>query len=250
MWKAKQTMTMNPTMQMKPIIKKIAMMGLMLLMPCLGFSQSASESYNKGVALMNKAEYTEAIRCFKASMAINKSAANVKKCNEQISKCQRLQKGTVASVSPKPAREALRLNVNRVFMTFPADQEQTIAAKVEVSPEKSGWTASLATDVNWCRLTKSMDGNELYVTCIPSNSVNKRTVKVNVVLGSLTQTIDVVQQGIGDVAYKGVYHIVAKGERLQDIAKRYGVTIKNLTEWNGLTTMTIAPGMKLKVSAP
>ena len=47
------------------------------------FAQSATESYNKGVTLMNKGDYQGAIASFKASMAINKSAANVKKCKAQ-----------------------------------------------------------------------------------------------------------------------------------------------------------------------
>ena len=184
---------MKPTMQMKPMIKKLVLMSLMLIIPCLGFAQSASESYNKGITLMNKAEYAEAIRCFRASMAINKSAANVKKCKAQISKCQRLQKRS--SASQKPVVEPPKLNISDSLMTFPANREQTIAVKVEISPEKSDWTASFAIDVNWCRLAKSMDGNELHVTCLPSNSTIQRTAKVNVVFGDLTRSIDIIQQG-------------------------------------------------------
>jgi len=50
-------------------------------------------------------------------------------------------------------------------------------------------------------------------------------------------------------AYTGIYHTVSDGETITDIARRYGVTVKDIVKWNNLMTMTITPGMKLKVSA-
>ena len=47
----------------------------------------------------------------------------------------------------------------------------------------------------------------------------------------------------------GKYHIVSNGETITDIARRYGITVRDVVKWNNLTTMTITPGMKLKVSA-
>lgn len=49
--------------------------------------------------------------------------------------------------------------------------------------------------------------------------------------------------------YSGAYHIVQSDESITDIARRYGVTVKDIVKWNNLMTMTITPGMKLKVSA-
>ena len=43
-------------------------------------------------------------------------------------------------------------------------------------------------------------------------------------------------------------HIVSQGETITQIAARYGVTVKSIVQWNGLKTMTLTPGMKLKVS--
>ena len=48
----------------------------------------------------------------------------------------------------------------------------------------------------------------------------------------------------------GTYHTVSKGETITDIARRYGITVRDVVKWNNLTTMTISQGMKLKVSAP
>lgn len=51
-------------------------------------------------------------------------------------------------------------------------------------------------------------------------------------------------------ASTGVYHTVQSGETITDIARRYNITVRDVVKWNNLTTMTITPGMKLKVSAP
>ena len=45
------------------------------------------------------------------------------------------------------------------------------------------------------------------------------------------------------------FHTAQSGETITDIARRYGVTVKDIVLWNNLKTMTITPGMKIKVSA-
>lgn len=49
--------------------------------------------------------------------------------------------------------------------------------------------------------------------------------------------------------YVGKYHTVQSGETITNIARRYGVTVRDIVKWNNLSTMTITSGMKLKVSA-
>lgn len=44
------------------------------------------------------------------------------------------------------------------------------------------------------------------------------------------------------------YHTVKSGETITDIARQYGVTVRDIVKWNKLTTMTINAGMRLKVS--
>ncbi len=45
------------------------------------------------------------------------------------------------------------------------------------------------------------------------------------------------------------YYTVRQGDTLYDIAKKFpGVSVNNLTAWNGLNGSTIKPGMKLVVS--
>ena len=45
----------------KTISKLIMIIGLLCFVPIASYAQSASESYNKGVALMNKGDYQGAI---------------------------------------------------------------------------------------------------------------------------------------------------------------------------------------------
>lgn len=49
--------------------------------------------------------------------------------------------------------------------------------------------------------------------------------------------------------YSGAYHTVAAGETITDIARQYGITVRDVVKWNNLSTMTITKGMKLKISA-
>lgn len=179
---------------MKPMIKRFIILGMLLIISCISFAQSASESYNKGLALMNKAQYTEAIACFRASMAINKSAANVKKCKTQITKCQRLQKRSAASA--KPTVEVERsLNVDKTHMAFPSEGGE-LRAKVEVKPENSKWIPSLTDSLaTWCNLSKTIDDTELIVQCEETNSTQQRATQIEINYASIKHIIDIVQQG-------------------------------------------------------
>ena len=56
------------------------------------------------------------------------------------------------------------------------------------------------------------------------------------------------KQRVKNSSYTGTIHIVKEGESITQIAKQYGVTVKDIVRWNNLMTMTISSGMKLKVS--
>lgn len=49
---------------------------------------------------------------------------------------------------------------------------------------------------------------------------------------------------------KTKFHVVVKGDYLARIGRRYGVTVKELQQWNGLNSSTIFPGQSLRVVAP
>ena len=46
------------------------------------------------------------------------------------------------------------------------------------------------------------------------------------------------------------YHVVAPGETLYQVSKKYNVTLENLRNWNNLAENNIAIGQKLRVTAP
>ena len=43
------------------------------------------------------------------------------------------------------------------------------------------------------------------------------------------------------------YHLIVKGDTLYSLSKKYGVTVDQLKQWNGLTSNAIFPGNKLRV---
>ncbi|MEM1055363.1 MAG: LysM peptidoglycan-binding domain-containing protein [Bacteroidota bacterium] len=45
-------------------------------------------------------------------------------------------------------------------------------------------------------------------------------------------------------------HRVQRGEHLSMLARRYGVSVRDLMGWNGLTNSTIRPGQRLRLTAP
>jgi len=52
------------------------------------------------------------------------------------------------------------------------------------------------------------------------------------------------------VTYQDTTHKVVRGETITQIAQKYGVSVRDIVQWNGLRSMTLTPGMTLKVSAP
>jgi len=185
------------TMMKKTISKLMMIIGLLCFAPIVSYAQSASESYNNGVALMNKGDYQEAIASFKASMAINKSAANVKKCKAQIAKCNRLakKKKSGGDGEKKEAAPQKQLTLSAYTLAFDAGEE-TKHVGIETLPESSDWMANVASEhESWCKLGKSMDGKNLQVTCLASSSTLSRQTGITVIYDQVTRFIKLTQKG-------------------------------------------------------
>lgn len=67
---------------------------------------------------------------------------------------------------------------------------------------------------------------------------NRRLVAVNDRSGRIREV-----KGTGEL----VYHRIRSGENLGSIARKYGVTVRNLREWNGLINNNITAGKRLKI---
>jgi len=181
----------------KTISKLIMIIGLLCFVPIASYAQSASESYNKGVALMNKGDYQGAIASFKASMAINKSAANVKKCNAQIAKCNRLAKKKKNSGEEDAKKEtpSKQLTLSAYSLAFDSGEDTKIVG-IETMPESSDWMANVASEhESWCKLTKSMDGKNLLVNCLATSSTLNRQTGITVIYDQVTRFIKLTQKG-------------------------------------------------------
>ena len=185
-------------MMKKTISKLMMIIGLLCFTPVASYAQSASESYNKGVALMNKGDYQGAIASFKASMAINKSAANVKKCNTQIAKCNRLAKKKRNSSSDDDSKKVTpskQLTLSTYSVTFDSGEDTKLVG-IETMPESSDWTANVASEhESWCKLSKTMDGKNLQVTCLATSSTLNRQTGITVIYDQVTRFIKLTQKG-------------------------------------------------------
>ena len=145
---------------------------------------------------MNKGDYQGAIASFKASMTINKSAANVKKCNAQISKCNRLAKKKTTDRKDEPKKTTQKtLVVSAKNVGFEAAGGERIIG-VLTQPERNDWIANVASEhESWCKLSKSMNGKELQIECLPSNSTISRYTGITVIYDQETQFIQLTQKG-------------------------------------------------------
>ena len=181
---------------MNRFLKILTVILLMTLTTVHTYAQSASDAYNKGVSLMNKGDYQGAIASFKASMTINKSAANVKKCNAQISKCNRLAKKKTTDRKDEPKKTTQKtLVVSAKNVGFEAAGGERIIG-VLTQPESNDWIANVASEhESWCKLSKSMNGKELQIECLPSNSTISRYTGITVIYDQETQFIQLTQKG-------------------------------------------------------
>lgn len=180
---------------MKRIIKLLTVIIMMTMaIPTTAFAQSASEKYNEGVALMKKRDYKKAIACFQASMAINKSESNKKKCKQQIAKCQKASK-IDAPIDQTPATNDKRLSLSKNRIPFPWNPMEDLSVDVITEPFSNDWMASAKGNEDWLELSKSMDGKSLIVKCKPTDSTVKRQAKVCVTYGGKKKEVEVVQYG-------------------------------------------------------
>ena len=187
---------------MKRLIKLLTVIVLMsLTTPVAVFAQSASASYDKGMELMKSGDYKGAIASFQASMTINKSEANKKKCNQQIAKCQKLLKRPTAVNTPVPAEKEKQLSVSKQRIAFPPNPMEDLSIEILTEPFSNDWMATVEGEADWLELSKSMDGKFLIFKCKPTDKTVRREAIVNVTYGKQKENVTVAQWG-KDMVFK------------------------------------------------
>jgi len=182
---------------MKRLIKLLTVIVMMTLTtPAVVYAQSASESYDKGMALMKSGDYSGAIASFQASMAINKSEANKKKCNTQIAKCRKLMKKPTGDTPvPVPVENEKKLRLSKERVPFPSTPMEDLSVDIITEPFSNDWMATVEGNADWLELSKSMDGKSLILKCKPTDKTIKREVMVAVTYGKQKREVKVVQWG-------------------------------------------------------
>lgn len=137
-------------------------------------AQNADSKYEEGVAQYNKGNMQAAIKLFKESMILNKSAANKKRCNAMIAKCNRTGKKT-KSEEPKTAKAELLLDRNHLSFNGRSSDADVISITAT-----NGWSFRYVDqeDARWCILDKSQDGRTLKVKAEPSHLTVPREAKI------------------------------------------------------------------------
>ena len=138
------------------------------------YGQSADSKYEEGVAQYNKGNTQAAIKLFKESMILNKSAANKKRCNAMIAKCNKSGK-KAKSDDPKPAKAELLLDRNHLSFNGRSSDADVISITAT-----NGWNFRYvdSEDARWCILEKSQDGRTLKVKAEPSHLTVPREAKI------------------------------------------------------------------------
>ena len=63
------------------------------------------------------------------------------------------------------------------------------------------------------------------------------------------QTLRIPGPGAAKAVATARYHRVSRGENLSVIAKRYGISVRQLRAWNGLSGSRIMAGQRLRVAS-
>lgn len=79
------------------------------------------------------------------------------------------------------------------------------------------------------------------------NGLPDNTIKVGQTLVVEKKITSGIPAGYPTKVYPGKFHKVEKGDTLFNISKRYGLTVDELKEMNGLVNETISLGQELKV---
>lgn len=217
---------------MNRILRILTVVILMTLTPAFVYAQSASESYDIGLALMKKKDYSGAISNFNRSMTMNKSAANVKKCKAQIEKCKKLMKGKDKSAAPVATEK--KLNIPHPILSVPANPVNDLGVEIEVIPESNDWTATLEGNVNWIELSKSMDGKYLVLKVSPTDKTIVRHAIVNVEYEKMERKVQVNQAGKAVELVAGELFTKFKkkgGQMLINISCNSDTVYANNTNW-------------------
>ena len=183
----------------KNIFSMLAVVFLLTFVPVSSFAQSADQKYKEGLTLMKKQDYHGAIKSFKASMNINKSAANKKRCNKEINKCNyEIAKGKdpkKRELTDNPVVQKKKLTLSAYTLTVPANPQSEFSVKVETLPESKDWTAIAEKSVSWVELSKSKDAKALDIKVLPAEKTIARRASIAVSYGQETRRINVIQNG-------------------------------------------------------
>ncbi len=159
-------------------MKKLLIFLTMLLMSLTpateAFAQNANDKYTEGMTYYNEGNMQAAIKAFKASMILDKSSANKKRCNAMIRRCSPSKKKKA-----KVVEKTVELSLNRNTLEFDG---KSPGANVITVTSDNDWKAVLENkkDASWCILEQSEDKKNLVVRTEPSHLTVARKAVIKI----------------------------------------------------------------------
>lgn len=132
-----------------------------------------------------------------------------------------------------------------IRLSAPPIAPAKISGSVPLPPEDSGKMHTVASNETLFSISKRYG---LTVTQLKElNGLSNNNIKLGQNLLVDKKPAQIVQAGYPTKVFPGKTHKVEKGDTLFNISKRYGLTVNELKEMNGLTSESISLGQDLKV---
>lgn len=214
-------------------IKKLLFVILLSIFPAFTFAQSAGDLYNAGISLMAKKDYDGAIKSFNASMTINKSEDNVKKCTTKINECKWYKsqvnpprKETPKEPDPVVIPASLKVSSNDILVTCQGLTEDghLPIISVSASPQANEWSVE-PEDGNWFTVIHSNDQNLFSLKIKENNSDSMRESIITVKSGDLEEKISIKQEKL--ITIKAHYEKEKQGSKAKQIIDDIGGWFKS-----------------------
>jgi LysM repeat protein len=166
----------------------------------------------------------------------------------------------------EPAPDATPQSYNTVTYSTPVPQattEYTLPPATEYTPPVDAQYVPQAASATYVPVEQPANNGEVYViskTVVEHNNITRSdnfdystsTLPDNVPTAYIERSVKPtpVSKDECNFSVSAGEHLIAKGENLYSIARRYGIAVNSLREWNGLTEDKVYPCTALKITGP
>jgi len=230
--------------------------------PYVGYSEEPQAATSKVVTKTKYHKVKRGDNISEISQKYGVSVANIKKWNRLRgnnvmlgSNLKIVTSETVAVVSKKASKPSVKAKDTTSTAVASVDKKASKEifledAKKEAIDESEFYTVQKGDNLNTIAkkygvtTAQIREWNNMEDTNVLLGSRLKLVKAEN---GGIETKSEKTEQQIATAVKEQQQYLVKKGDSLFSIAKKSGVTVENIKEWNGIGNETIKPGMKLKI---